>query len=189
MITKVGKALAVMGVLALLAMPARALAHDEQSKSHHEHKPDHGRHLGWDKHHHDGDRDEWYQGQRGQWHHEGKQWQWKGYEGDEWYQGQRGHWYREGNRWQWRGDGGDRDYDKDNRAHHSMSSAQLQRRRALVNQDRTDRARYRAALKRGDKEAAEHYLKQLNSTDKLLGMTQQQINAGMLPYADGHIGK
>ena len=181
MITKIGKALAVIGALALLAMPAHALA--QEGESHHEKQPnpedrpekkqnqDRGRHLGWNKQQKDGGRDdnEWYQGQRGRWNQEGNRWQWKGAEGDQWYQGQRGHWYQEGNRWQWRGDGG-------------QSSAQWQRRQALVNQDRMARARYREALARGDKKAAAHWLKQLNSTDKQLGMTQQQINAGVLPY-------
>ncbi len=174
MITKIGKALAVIGALALLAMPARALAQEGESRHEKqldperrlekEHNKDRGRHLGWDKQHQDRDDDEWYQGQRG-------------------------HWYKEDNRWQWRAYGGDRDYDKGERARYGMSPAELQRRQGLVNQDRMDRKRYRAALKRGDKEAAEHYLKQLNSTDKMLGMTQEQINAGMRPYADGRIGK
>ena len=183
MITKIGKALAVMGALALLAMPAHALA--QEGESHHEDKTRHeGEARHEDKTHHEGEARH-----EDKTHHEGEQWQGKGAKDDEWYQGQRGRWYQEGNRWQWRGAGGDRDYDKDDRARHGMSSAQLQRRQALVNQDRVDRARYRAALKRGDKEAAEHYLGQLNSTDKMLGMTQKQINAGMRPYADGHIGK
>src|SRR3989304_5720436 len=121
MITKIGRALTVIAALALLAMPAHALAQEGKSHQqpnpgrhlgwdkHHPDKqqPDRGRHLGWNKQHHD---DEWYQGQRGHWYREGNRWQWRGTKGDEWSQGQRGHWYREGNRWQWRGDGGDRGY-------------------------------------------------------------------------------
>ncbi len=189
MITKIGKAFAVIGALALLAMPAHALA--QEGEPHHEGEVRHEHethHEGEVRHehetHHEGEvRHE------SESHHEANQLQGKGAMNDQWYQGQQGHWYQEGNRWHWRPYGGSANYNKGYQAHQHLSPAQLQRREGLVNQDRKDRELYRAALRRGDKKAAEHYLQQLNSTDKMLGMTQQQINAGMRPYADGHIGK
>jgi hypothetical protein len=154
MITKIGKALAVITALALLAMPAHALA--QEGESHHEQQPDRGRHLGSNKQHQDGDRDEWYQGQRG-------------------------HWYQEGNRWQWRGTKGDRGYDKGNRPYYGQSSAQGQHSQALINQDRRLREQYRAAFARGDKNAQKRSMELLRDTDKQLGMTKQQIDAGVIP--------
>ena len=166
MIKKIGKALTVIAALALLAVPARALAHDEEGEFHGR-GPAHGRHLGWDKHRHDNDLDDYA----------------KLCDRDR--DDCRPNPYFEGYRY-------DRYPDQSNYRYGNPSNywygknAPSQRRQSLVNQDRVDRARYRAALARGDKKAQEHYLKQLNSTDKLLGMTQQQINGGMLPYANGY---
>lgn len=45
---------------------------------------------------------EWYQGQRGEWHQHHHKWEWRPAEGDEWYQGVQGHWYLErDNKWRW----------------------------------------------------------------------------------------
>lgn len=97
------------------------------------------------------------------------------YEGDEWYQGQRGHWYQEGNRWQWRAAEGNQPY-------YGQSSAQWQNRQALLNQDRRLREQYKAAFARGDKNAQRRSMELLRETDRQFGMTEQQINAGVLPY-------
>src|SRR5579859_1990268 len=45
---------------------------------------------------------DWYQGQRGQWHKDkdDNQWRWRGADNDQWYQGHPGHWYLEQNGWQ-----------------------------------------------------------------------------------------
>ena len=45
---------------------------------------------------------DWYQGQRGQWHkdRDNNQWRWRGADNDQWYQGHPGHWYQEQNGWQ-----------------------------------------------------------------------------------------
>jgi len=166
MITKIGKAVTVIAALALLAIPARALAHEE-GEFHHGRGRDQGRHLGWDKHHNDGDRDD------------------RPMRCDKDGDDCRPNPYFEGYRSDRYGDRSNDRYGNSSNCQYG-NDAQWQHRRALVNQDRTDRARYRAALARGDKKAQKHYLKQLNSTDKQLGMTQQQINAGMLPYANGY---
>ena len=175
MITKIGRALTVIAALALLAMPAHALAQGGESHQ----QPNPGRHLGWDKHHPDKQQPD--RGRHLGWN--------KQHHDDEWYQGQRGHWYREGNRWQWRGDGGDRGYDKGNRPYYGQSSAQGQHRQALINQDRRLREQYKAAFARGDKNAQKRSMELLRETDKQLGMTEQQIDAGVLPYANGHRAK
>ncbi len=49
----------------------------------------------------------WYQGQRGHWNQQGKNWQWNNAEGDQWNQGKQGHWYQEKDGWRFRGDDGD----------------------------------------------------------------------------------
>ena len=71
MITKIGEALAVIAALALLAMPAHALA--QEGESHHEGKQRQGKGANGD---------EWYQGKRGHWYKEGNRWQWRGDVGD-----------------------------------------------------------------------------------------------------------
>ncbi len=166
MIKKIGKAFTVIAALALLAMPAQALAHEE-GEFHHGRGHDRGRHLGWYKHHQDNDLDDYAKLCDSDGDDCRPNPYFEGYRYDR-YPGQSSYLYGNPSNY-WYG-----------------NNAQSWRRRSLVNQDRVDRARYRAALARGDKKAQEHYLKQLNSTDRLLGMTQQQINGGMLPYANGY---
>ena len=53
------------------------------------------------------DEDDWYQGQRGHWVHQGKKWRWESTHGDEWYEGKQGHWYQDRKGWHWIGNDGD----------------------------------------------------------------------------------
>jgi len=150
-------ALAPANMLKAAALPGNQVAQNEwnqgqRGQSHHEKQPNPGRYLGSNKQDHDGDRDEWYQGQRG-------------------------HWYHESTRWQWRADSG---YNKGSRSYYG--SAQGQHRQALINQDRRLRQQYKAAYARDDKNAQKRSMELLRETDRQFGMTEQQINAGVLPY-------
>ncbi|HXD90526.1 MAG TPA: hypothetical protein VNU00_05650 [Candidatus Binataceae bacterium] len=53
------------------------------------------------------DENEWYQGQQGQWVHQGNRWRWESTHGDDWYQGHQGHWYKTKHGWEWYSNDGD----------------------------------------------------------------------------------
>jgi hypothetical protein len=104
-ILAVGTTLALAGWFALASaapLKSPSLSGYQVAENDHNERHQEGRGHDWK------DRDdEWYQGQRGRWHHDNDGWQWRTApgEGDEWYQGQRGHWYQESNGWRF-GSGG-----------------------------------------------------------------------------------
>jgi hypothetical protein len=176
MTRKFGRMLMVIAGLTLLALPTRALAHDDDFRGRDGNR---GGYQGRDRQHRDADLDDYaklcdrdrdncrpnpyFEGRGARDHDHDRDWS--------------------------------RDHDRPNtyspgysygnppRYQYNGNAALWQHRQALLDRDRRMRALYNAAAARGDRKAEKYYAGELKNTDKQYIITTRQLNAqGARPY-------